>query len=535
MENIEKIVNLSMEDMLFVDEILNERKIIINSPLVDVVENDLDRAATLTRYVFFFKLNNFQPFALTDQKVADSLRISVKKIERAKAWLKEHDFISVKRVGIPAVGYITVNISKVKELYRFMESSSPYMGNWNPVLGEHIYNIQKRDILESIKENTKRSLETEKNIPASGSPSSPKVDELRLAEEIFENRFWVLVQNKVGKENAKKLFFRITNNCKSEEKVNDVVEGYKRYLSFLAKNKANNFNRRAKDPATFLNVKNKLWLEPWEFVEEEVTVSAVGSRIKQPKNWQERIGVAKSLGLLDDFEQEEIREMYKAWKFIPHEAKQAIASEAVDNRLKQIDEYRKTEKERQQKEEEERKKQKNARLARDYEDEYQSLKAVLNFDYENLEDALNHGEKALYEVVNKILEYEQQQEEKEVERRKQQELEQKKLEVENSKHKFDEAERELWTYISTKIDAQKFIEENKAIFPTTYEKLKALFANGETLLDVVFGENATESYVYRLSIKILSSLFDKDENVKTLYNKRNEAWTRFTQLQKEII
>ena len=89
MENIEKIVNLSMEDMLFVDEILNERKIIINSPLVDVVENDLDRAATLTRYVFFFKLNSFQPFALTDQKVADSLRISVKKIERAKAWLKE--------------------------------------------------------------------------------------------------------------------------------------------------------------------------------------------------------------------------------------------------------------------------------------------------------------------------------------------------------------------------------------------------------------------------------------------------------------
>ena len=146
----EKIVNLSMEDMIFVDEILNERKIIINSPLVDVVENDLDRAATLTRYVFFFKLNSFQPFALTDQKVADSLRISVKKIERAKAWLKEHDFISVKRVGIPAVGYITVNISKVKELYRLMESSSPYSGNWNPVFGEHIYNIPERD---NIREN----------------------------------------------------------------------------------------------------------------------------------------------------------------------------------------------------------------------------------------------------------------------------------------------------------------------------------------------------------------------------------------------
>ena len=334
-----------MEDMIFVDEILNERKIIINSPLVDVVENDLDRAATLTRYVFFFKLNSFQPFALTDQKVADSLRISVKKIERAKAWLKEHDFISVKRVGIPAVGYITVNISKVKELYRLMESSSPYSGNWNPVFGEHIYNIQKRDILESNKENTKRSLETEKNIPASGSPSSPKVDELRLAEENFENRFWVLVQNKVGKEQTKQRFFQITNNCKNEKKVNEVIEGYKRYLSFLAKNKANNFNRRPKDPATFLNIKNKLWLEPWEFVEDEVVLNVGGSRIKQPENWKNRISIAKRLGLLENFEREEINDMYdKEWKFVPNEAKQAIASEKVDVEYKErVEQKRKRE------------------------------------------------------------------------------------------------------------------------------------------------------------------------------------------------
>ena len=61
-------------------------------------------------------------------------------------------------------------------------------------------------------------METEKNIPASGSPSSPDVDELRLAEEVFENRFWVLVPNKVGKEKAKQRFFRITNNCKNEKK-----------------------------------------------------------------------------------------------------------------------------------------------------------------------------------------------------------------------------------------------------------------------------------------------------------------------------
>lgn len=481
--------------------------------------------------------------SLSNSELAEIRNVSVRTITNWLSLLKEKNWIKTQYI-MTQQGEIkqrNIYLNPKPEINTIVEkiSEADFHTPRNQFLypletSFQVYNIRE-DINNKILKNIKKCDPIEKNIPASGSPSSPNVDELRLAEEIFENRFWVLVQNKVGKENAKKLFFRITNNCKSEEKVNDVVEGYKRYLSFLAKNKANNFNRRAKDPATFLNVKNKLWLEPWEFVEEEVTVSAVGSRIKQPKNWQDRIGVAKSLGLLDDFEQEEIREMYKAWKFIPHEAKQAIASEAVDNRLKQIDEYRKTEKERQQKEEEERKKQKNARLVRDYEDEYQALKAVLNFDYENLEDALNHGEKALYEVVNKVLEYEQQQEEKEVERRKQQELEQKKLEVEKSKIALDEAERELWTYISTKIDAQKFIEENKAIFPKTYEKLKALFANGETLLDVVFGENDTEDYVYRLSMKILSSLFDKDENVKTLFNKRNEAWTRFNQLQKEII
>ena len=550
-EEIENIDEKYFDDL---EQGMSEKNgIHVNPVLLRALDFNHAQAIMLSQYAYCASGRNGKPFLYQDKNFMYSIG-SPDKIMRTKKALKEKGLISVILKGLPAKSYIVYNkdaVDNLKKQYivdtyfsipeylrpdydensrnKFMKKSI----NWT--MKESINYYNKDNNKDNIKENTKRSLETEKNIPASGSPSSPKVDELRLAEEIFENRFWVLVQNKVGKEQAKQRFFQITNNCKNEKKVNEVIEGYKRYLSFLAKNKANNFNRRAKDPATFLNVKNKLWLEPWEFVEEEVTVSAVGSRIKQPKNWQDRIGVAKSLGLLDDFEQEEIREMYKAWKFIPHEAKQAIASEAVDNRLKQIDEYRKTEKERQQKEEEERKKQKNARLARDYEDEYQSLKAVLNFDYENLEDALNHGEKALYEVVNKILEYEQQQEEKEAEIKRQQELEQKKIDAEKSKIALDEAERELWTYISTKIDAQKFIEENKAIFPTTYEKLKALFANGETLLDVVFGENATEIYVHRLSMKILYSLFDKDENVKTLYNKSSEAWTKWNQLQKEII
>lgn len=526
------------------DSISNQNGIHVNPVIFKGLGYDFAQAVMLSQYFYVSSSKNGEEFLYQDDNFLFSIG-SPDKIKRAKKALKEKGFIKVTLKGLPAKSYIKVNHELIRRLKienardtfeiipEYMRPSQVCAKSTN-LIGAGAQTTNKDINKDNIKENTKRSLETEKSIPASGSPSSPKVDELRLAEEIFENRFWVLVQNKVGKEQAKQRFFQITNNCKNEKKVNEVIEGYKRYLSFLAKNKANNFNRRPKDPATFLNLKNKLWLEPWEFNEDEVVLSAGGSRIKQPKNWQDRIGVAKSLGLLDDFEQEEIREMYKAWKFIPHEAKKAIASEAVDNRLKQIDEYRKTEKERQQKEEEERKKQKNARLVRDYEDEYQSLKDVLNFDYENLEYALNHGEKALYEVVNKILEYEQQQEEKEAEIKRQQELEQKKIDAEKSKIALEEAEKDLWTYVDKTVDVNAYLEKNKKKFPNSYEKFKALFCNGETLTDVVFGELAKDTVVDRLKNNILSFLINEmsNEEARNLYNKRNEAWTIWNKTQK---
>ena len=333
MENIEKTANVSMEDMLFIDDIISENKIIINTPLVDVCGNDLNRAAMLTRYIHFYKLNKFQPFALTDKKMAEFLRLSVDKIEHGKSWLKTHNLLFVDRKGIPAVGYITPNISKIKELYKQMESSSAYLRNWSGICAEHIYNIEERDILESIKENTKRSLETEKNIPVNGSHSSPDGDESRLAEEVFENRFWSLVPNKIGKQKCFKLFLKITNKGKSEAKISELIEGYKRYLSFLAKNKDNNFNRRPKDPATFLNVENKLWLEPWEFVEEEPAKKETTTQTKQPKDLKCRIGIARKLNLLDRFLPDEYN---KEWKFIPKEIKEILVSDAVENVIKDI-------------------------------------------------------------------------------------------------------------------------------------------------------------------------------------------------------
>lgn len=326
MENIEKTANVSIEDMLFIDDIISENKIIINSPLVDVCGNDLNRAGMLTRYVYFYKLNKFQPFALTDKKMAEYLHLSVDKVEHGKAWLKTHNLLFVERKGIPAIGYITPNISKIKEQYSLMESSSTNRRNWFDTCAEHIYNIPERDILENNKENTKRN-------PASGSPSSPKVDELRLAEDIFENRFWVLVPNKVGKEQSKQRFFQITNNCKNEKKVNEVIEGYKRYLDYLNKCKNNDFNRRPKDPTTFLNVKNKSWLDAWEFVDEEPAKKETTPQIQQPKDVERRIRIARKLKLLDNFLPDEYD---REWKFIPKEVKEILISKDVENYIKDI-------------------------------------------------------------------------------------------------------------------------------------------------------------------------------------------------------
>lgn len=357
-ENIDKKYFDDLEKGMF-----DKNGIHVNPVLLRALDFNHAQAIMLSQYAYCASGRNGKPFLYQDKNFMYSIG-SLDKIMRTKKALKEKGLISVILKGLPASSYIVYNkdaVDNLKKQYivdtyfsipeylrpdydeksrnKFMKKSI----NWTVKKSINYYN--KENNKENIKENTKRSLETEKSIPASGSPSSPKVDELRLAEEVFENRFWVLVPNKVGKEQAKQRFFQITNNCKNEKKVNEVIEGYKRYLSFLAKNKANNFNRRPKDPATFLNLKNKLWLEPWEFNEDEVVLNASGSRIKQPKNWQDRIGVAKSLGLLDDFEREEINDMYdKEWKFVPNEAKQAIASEKVDVEYKErVEQKRKRE------------------------------------------------------------------------------------------------------------------------------------------------------------------------------------------------
>ena len=190
----------------------------------------------------------------------------------------------------------------------------------------------------------------------------------------------------------------------------------------------------------------------------------------------------------------------------------------------------------QQKEEAEQRKRVLKERAQVFEAKYQALKNKLNAGYDTLEEISQENEELFYDVVQQIRDYERKIEEKEAEIKHQKEIEQKKIDAENSKHNLDECERELWTYISQAIDVNAYLDRNKKRFPNSYEKFKALFSNGETLSDVVFGELAKDTVVERLKNNILSFLINEmsNEEARNLYNKRNDAWTKWNQLTKAI-
>lgn len=299
--------NNQLSDVIFA--LLPENNIITNRAFLYAFKGNFLKASMLSRYTHCFIKNDCQEITYKDRTFSEQYYCTEKAVKRAKKELKDEGFITVVQKGIPAVGYVTVNIEKVAGILgNFKKGQIDPSGEDDLT---RLYNIDNKIKNNRINiENTKRKI-----------------------EEVFEDRFWALVPNKVGKEKAKKLFFRITNNCKSEEKVNEVIEGYKRYLSFLAKNKDNNFNRRPKDPATFLNFENKLWLEPWEFIEEEPVKKETTPQIQQPKDLERRIGIARKLKMLDNFLPEEYD---REWKFIPKEVKEILISKDVENYIKDI-------------------------------------------------------------------------------------------------------------------------------------------------------------------------------------------------------
>lgn len=425
--------------------------------------------------------------SLSNSELAEIRNVSVRTITNWLSLLKEKSWIKTQ--------YIMTQQGEIKQRNIYL-NPKPEINNIVEKISEadfytprnqflypleasfQVYNIRE-DINNKILKNTKKDKPIEKNIPASGSPSSPNVDELK--EDVSSLK--IKKVKKLKDYEKDEAFYSFWKTIPEYMRGCGPVKAYKVWVK-ITENGLKNIEEIKKSILFYLKT-----LPEWQHPQHLSTFLNQGT-------WEEFYARA--------VEQDQKQERARALR------------------------------EKQQKEEAEQRKRVLKERAQVFEAKYQVLKNKLNAGYDTLDEISQENEELFYDVVQQIRDYERKLEEKEAEKKKQQELEQKKIEVENSKHKLEEAERELWTYVSTKIDAQKFIEENKAIFPTTYEKLKALFANGETLLDVVFGENATESYVYRLSNKILSSLFDKDENVKTLYNKRNEAWTRFNQLTKEL-
>ena len=470
----------------------------VNPVLLRALDFNHAQAIMLSQYGYCAAGRNGKPFLYQDKNFMYSIG-SLDKIMRTKKALKEKGLISVILKGLPASSYIVYNkdaVDNLKKQYivdtyfsipeylrpdydeksrnKFMKKSI----NWNVKESINYYN--KENNKDNIKENTKRNLETEKNIPASGSPSSPDVDELSAKISSIKPK----KLKKLKDYEKDEVFLSIRKSLPEYMNGCGPVKAYKAYLKVTEKGTKN--------------------------VEE--IKKAITFYLKTLPEWQhpQHLSTFLNQGTWEEF-----------------------YARAVEQEQKQ--EKARILREKQQKEEAEQRKRVLKERAQVFEAKYQVLKNKLNAGYDTLEEISQENEELFYDVIQQIRDYERKLEEKEAEIKRQQELEQKKIDAEKSKIALEEAERELWTYVSTKIDVQKFIEENKAIFPTTYEKLKALFANGETLLDVVFGEKDTEGYVHRLSIKILSSLFDKDENVKTLYNKSSEAWTKWNQLQKEII
>ena len=212
---------------------------------------------------------------------------------------------------------------------------------------ESTFTYKKNNIEKEEKENIKR-----KGTPVNGSPSSPDGDEFKEQVDSFDS-FWSKVQYKSQKVIAKNEWNKITNNGKNQQKIKEVGEGYERYVSFLAKERARGFDRPHMDMSTFLNPTKMRWTEDWKtereqrqeqpaqtdnqkYWEEHGNTQVIASKkVEQPKNLQLNIIIARKLGLLDKFLPDEYN---NEWKFLPKEIKEILTSEAVEKAVKQIKE-----------------------------------------------------------------------------------------------------------------------------------------------------------------------------------------------------
>lgn len=471
------------------DSISNQNGIHVNPVIFKGLGYDFAQAVMLSQYFYVSSSKNGEEFLYQDDNFLFSIG-SPDKIKRAKKALKEKGFIKVTLKGLPAKSYIKVNHELIRRLKienardtfeiipEYMRPSQVCAKSTN-LIGAGAQTTNKDINNDNIKENTKRSLETEKSIPASGSPSSPDVDELSAKISSIKPK----KVKKLKDYEKDEVFLSIRKSLPEYMNGCGPVKAYKAYLKVTEKGTKN--VEEIKKAITFYLKTLPEWQNPQHL-----------STFLNQGTWEEFYARA--------VEQEQKQEKVRVLR------------------------------EKKQKEEAEQRKRVLKERAQVFEAKYQVLKNKLNAGYDTLEEISQENEELFYDVIQQIRDYERKLEEKEAEIKRQQELEQKKIDAEKSKIALDEAERELWTYIDKTVDVNAYLEKNKKKFPNSYEKFKALFCNGETLTDVVFGELAKDTVVDRLKNNILSFLINEmsNEEARNLYNKRNEAWTIWNKTQK---
>lgn len=365
MENIEEKNKLLLR---FADNIALHNGIHVHPVLLAALNYDYDLAVLVSQYSYVSTSKGGQEFLYQNDNFLFSIG-SLDKIKKAKAKAVKLEIISVTLKGLPARSYIKVNHDKIDALkIAYVQKTYESLTKWQQTsintgaqqdgVNPHYWTVQNgttnnKDInKDNIKENIKRKADPMNENPASGSPSSPNVDESQTYDSIFES-FWDKVQYKAQKANAYAQWKKLTNNSKSQKTIKEVEEGYERYVSFLAKERARGFkDRQHMEMSRFLNPKNLLWKEDWKTEQEQrqeqqqvqtenqkyweehenKTSFKQYKKVEEPKNWKERIGIAGKLGLLNQFSREEIRELFDIteWKFVPADIKQVIASKEIE-------------------------------------------------------------------------------------------------------------------------------------------------------------------------------------------------------------
>lgn len=427
--------------------------------------------------------------SLSNSELAEIRNVSVRTITNWLSLLKEKSWIKTQ--------YIMTQQGEIKQRNIYL-NPKPEINNIPEKISEadfytprnqflypletsfQVYNIRE-DINNKILKNIKKGDPIENNIPASGSPSSPKVDELSAKVSSIKPK----KVKKLKDYEKDEVFYSFWKTIPEYMRGCGPVKAYKVWVK-ITENGLKNVEELKKSILFYLKT-----LPEWQHPQHLSTFLNQGT-------WEEFYARA--------VEQDQKQERARALR------------------------------EKQQKEEAEQRKRVLKERAQVFEAKYQALKNKLNAGYDTLEEISQENEELFYDVVQQIRDYERKIEEKEAEIKHQKEVEQKKIDVENSKHNLDECERELWTYISQAIDVNAYLDRNKKRFPNSYITFKALFSNGETLSDVVFGELAKDTVVDRLKNNILSFLINEmsNEEARKLYNKRNDAWTKWNQLTKAI-